>query len=103
MVEEEGQCGALERAKGDVTGAVGGVGEVHGVRAKLMVVTACPEDGWRRLAPLGCSVVDEEGSVGGFGVSLQPGSMRMASGRWRGGLRSARGLSGTRCTAGCRR
>jgi hypothetical protein len=30
------------------------------VRAKLEVTTACPEDGWWRLTPVGCSTADEE-------------------------------------------
>jgi hypothetical protein len=41
-------------------GTVGRISKVHGVRVKLKVVMACPEDGWRRLAPAVCSAVDEE-------------------------------------------
>jgi hypothetical protein len=100
--KEEEHCCAPERVRGEVASAVGGVDEVHGARAKLAVVTACPEDGWRRLALLGCSAADQEVAVSGFGVGLRPSSSRMASGRPRKGLRSAQELDGTRCTGGCR-
>jgi hypothetical protein len=79
--EEEAWCGALKRAGGEVSGAVGGVSEVHGVRAKLTAATACPEDGWRRLASLGCSAADEEAMVGGVAAVFGP----VAQGRLRGG------------------